>query len=388
MTLFTPGPPVLAGVDAVLRTLTTEALQGVVPAVGVSVGPLDRPSDGPRLNWFLYAVDPAPAYVNMEAPQRGGWTTRRGRPPLALTLRYLLSADCGDLIEGGDQDEFVHAGLSAVMSALHDNGIFGPQTPIATAPSRTVSDVTSALDDMIEPLRITPDTVPIETITALWNSGSHAVRLSVGYQVSLVTVPAQIPFTAGPPVRTRVVGVAPSTAPVVSTITPNIVSFDDEITVHVRGVTDLHRVTIGRLRGDPANPADPTGPWLLAATTAPGGLTVHLPNAHLSPGRRPIIVTNLAEGLAAGSGHGVVTVVPRVVSGPAQLQAGTTATLTVRHVVGDGEVFFDAVSAPYTVVTPDTIDVVVPALPVAPTVAVSLRVGTVAGPAIDMAVHP
>jgi hypothetical protein len=388
VTLFTPGPPVLSGVDAVLRALTTEALKGVNPAVGVSVGPLDRPSDGPRLNWFLYHVDPAPAYVNMEAPQRGGWTTRRGRPPLALTLRYLLSADCGDLNEGGEQDEFVHAGLSAVMSALHDNGIFGPQSQVATAPPRTVSDVTGALDDMIEPLRITPENVPLETITALWNSGSHAVRLSVGYQVSLVTVPAQVPFTAGPPVRTRVVGVAPSMAPVVSSITPQRVAFDDEITVRVRGVTDLHQVTLGRLPGDPVNPADPTGAWALTATAVPNGLTVHLPNAHLAPGRRPLVVTNLAEGLPAGSGHGVVTVVPRVVSGPAPLQAGTTATLTVRHVVGDGEVFFDAVSAPYTIVTPDTIDVVVPPLPIAPTVAVSVRVGTLTGPALDMAVHP
>ena len=388
MTLFTPGPPVLAGVDAVLRALTTEALKGVNPAVGVSVGPLDRPSDGPRLNWFLYHLEPTPAYANMEPPQRGGWTTRRGRPPLALTLHYLLSADCGDLVEGGDQDEFVHAGLSAVMSALHDNGIFGPQTPIATGPPRTVADVTDSLDDMIEPLRITPDTVPIETITALWNSGSHAVRLSVGYQVSLVTVPAQIPFAAGPPVRVRVVGVAPSVAPVVSSIAPQFVAFDDEITVHVRGVTDTHQVALGRLPGDPANPLDPTGAWPLASATAPDGLTVHLPNAHLAPGRRPVIVTNLAEGLAAGSGHGVVTVVPRVVSGPAQLQAGTTATLTVRHVVGEGEVFFNAVSAPYTIVTPDTIDVTVPALPAAPTVAVSLRVGTISGPALDMAVQP
>jgi hypothetical protein len=388
VTLFVPGPPVLAGVDAVLRTLTTEALRTLNPAVGVTVGPLDRPADGPRLNWFLYHVEPSASYVNMEPPQRGGWTTRRGRPPLALTLRYLLSADCGELVENGDEDEFVHAGLSAVMSALHDNGIIGPQSPIATAPDRTVSDVTAALDEMIEPLRITPDIVPIETITALWNSGSHAVRLSVGYQVSLVTVPAQLAFSAGPPVCTRVVGVAPSMAPVISSITPQLVAFDDEITVHVRGVADQHQITLGRVPGDPPNPADPSGPWPLAAAGVPGGFTVHLPNAHLAPGRRPLIVTNLAEGLPAGSGHGVVTVVPRVVSGPAQLQAGTTATLTVRHVVGDGEVFFNATSAPYTIVTADTIDVTVPPLPAAPTVAVSLRVGTISGPSLDMAVHP
>jgi hypothetical protein len=51
-------------------------------------------------------------------------------------------------------------------------------------------------------------------------------------------------------------------------------------------------------------------------------------------------------------------------------------------------VFFNATSAPYTIVTADTIDVTVPPLPAAPTVAVSLRVGTISGPSLDMAVHP
>ncbi|WP_195908203.1 Pvc16 family protein [Nostocoides sp. HKS02] len=128
MTLFTPGPPVIAGVDEVLRTLTTEALKGLANPVGVSVGPLDRPVDGARLNWFLYRIEPSTAYVNMEYPV-SGWRTRRGHPPLALTLRYLLSADPGELAAQGSEDDVVHAGLSAVMSALHDNGIFGIDTP-------------------------------------------------------------------------------------------------------------------------------------------------------------------------------------------------------------------------------------------------------------------
>ncbi|MEO7069229.1 MAG: Pvc16 family protein, partial [Nostocoides sp.] len=90
MSLFSPGPPVIAGVDEVLRVLTTEAMKGLGSPVGVSVGPLDRPVDGARLNWFLYRIEPSTAYVNMEPPV-SGWRTRRGHPPLALTLRYLLS---------------------------------------------------------------------------------------------------------------------------------------------------------------------------------------------------------------------------------------------------------------------------------------------------------
>ena len=84
---------------------------------------------------------------------------------------------------------------------------------------------------MIEPLRITIEAVPLETITALWNTGSHALRLSVGYQVSLVTVPAQTLYVAGPPVQVRRVAVAPALMPVISSIAPAFASFDDELTM-------------------------------------------------------------------------------------------------------------------------------------------------------------
>ena len=396
MSLFTPGPPVLAGVDAVLRTLTTEALKGLATPVGVSVGPLDRPVSGARLNWFLYRFEPATALANMEAPQTG-WTTRRGRPPLALSLHYLLTADPGELSDTGAEDDVVHAGLSALMSALHDNGIFGPQTPIATGPDRTVAMVAASLTDLVEPLRITPDPVPIETITALWNTGSHAVRLSVGYQISLVTVPAQVPFTAGPPVQVRVVGVAPSLMPVIRSVQPPTVSFDQPVLLAVRGLADTFRVTLGRLPGDPDDPTDgrpdpahthSTGPWTLPAATGADGLTVHLPNGELAPGLRPLVITNLADGLPAGSGHSVLTVVPRVVSAGAALHTGTPVTLTVRHVTEAGEAFFGGTPAPYTILGPDNVRVIVPDLPPGLTAPVSLRVGTKSGPATDLAVGP
>lgn len=396
MSLFMPGPPALSGVDAVLRALTSEALKGLATPVAVTVGPLDRPTGVPRLNWFLYRVVPAPALVNMEPPQRG-WTTRRGRPPLALSLHYLLTADAGDLTETGTEDDVAHAGLSALMSALHDNGIFGPQTPVATGPDRTVAEVTDALDGMAEPLRISPDPVAFETVTALWNSGSHALRLSVGYQVSLVTVPAQVPFAAGPPVLARQVAVAPALVPVVSAVLPSLIWFTLPVTIRASGLTDSHRVTLGRLPGDPDDPTDgrpdpvharSTGPWVLDAAPASDGLTVHLPSGALAPGPRPLVVSNLVDGLAAGSGQAVVTVVPVVVSAAAPLSAGATATLVVHHVDRPGEVFFAGASAPYTVVDATTVTVTVPPLPSGATVPVSLRVGTRSGPATALVVAP
>lgn len=396
MTLFAPGPPVIAGVDEVLRTFTSEALKGLAEPVGVSVGPLDRPVAGARLNWFLYRVEPATAYANMEYPGTG-WRTRRGHPPLALTLRYLLSADPGELTADGAEDDVVHAGLSALMSALHDNGILGLDSPIASAPDRSVADVAPALQGMLEPLRISSDPVPLETMTALWNTGSHALRLSVAYAVSLVTVPPQTGFTAGPPVQVRRVGVSPALVPVVTAVTPAFVSFDDPVVVAARGLTDVRTITLSRLPGDPDDPTDgrpdpahthSTGPWTLSGAPASGGLVVHLPNGTIVAGRRTITVTNVAAGLPAGSGHAPVTVVPRIVSAAAPLVTGATATLTVRHATEAGEVFFAGTPVPYTVPTPGTVAVIVPALPAGPVVDVSLRAGTVSGPTTSLPVAP
>jgi hypothetical protein len=397
VSLFTPGPPVLSGVDEVLRVLTTEALKGLATPVAVSVGPLDRPPDGPRLNWFLYRVEPAAAYANMEPPG-SGWRTRRGHPPLALTLHYLLTADAGELTESGTEDDVVHAALSALMSALHGNGILGVDTLVGSGPDRTVSDVAGALDDMVEPLRITLEQIPVETIASLWNTGSHALRLSLGYAVSLVTVPAQTAFAPGPPVLSRRDGVAPAAGPDLHRVAPAVAFFDQPVTIDVGDLTDTHRVTLGRLAGDPDDPTDgrpdpahthSTGPWVLTEAPTPTGLDVHLPRGALVPGARALVVTNLADGLPAGSDHAVVTVVPVVVSAAAPLQSGATATLTVRHVDGDGQAFFGGRAAAYTVSGPTTVDVTVPDLPPeagGATIPVSLRCGTVTGPPTEVAV--
>jgi hypothetical protein len=169
------------------------------------------------------------------------------------------------------------------------------------------------------------------------------------------------------------------------------------VAIRVRGLADTRRVTLGRLPGDPDDPDDgrpdplnthSTGPWTLPAAPTDDGLLVHLPNDTIVAGQRPLVVTNLAEGLPAGSGHAMVTVVPVVVSASAALAEGADVTLTVEHATVDGEVFFGGTSTSYAVLTPTTVLVTVPALPATGTVPVSLRAGTVSGPATALAVAP
>ena len=396
MSVLPASAPVLTGIDTVLLAMTTDA---VGPGVAVTAGPLDRPVSVARLNWFLYRITPAVALMNMESPQTG-WRTRRGRPPLALTLHYLLSADPGELSEDGNEIPPVHDALTSTMMVLHEHSILGPDTLITSSPSRTVSQLTSALDGLLEPVRITMDPVQLETITALWNSGVKSLRVSVAYQVSLITVPSPVPFTPGPPVQERVVAASPAMGPRISRVQPELASFGIQVALFVTGLGSDTAVTLSRLDGDPDDPTDgrpdpatthSTGPWRLAATPAPDGLSVVLPDPLLVPGRRVLSVTNLAAGLPAGTGSIALTVAPAVMSAGSALVPGATVTLVVSHVLAEGEVAFLGFTAAYTLVTATSISVTVPAGIAAyagDEVPVSIVSGTIAGPPTDLAVAP
>ena len=371
-----PAPaPVLSGVDDVLLAMTRDA---VGTTVGVTSGPLDRPVTGARLNWFLYRITPAPALMNMEPPQTG-WRTPRGKPPLALTLHYLLAADPGELTPTGNEMGVAHDGLINVMALLNEHAVLGPDTLITASPARTVSQVTGALDALVEPLRITLDQVPLETITGLWASGLKSLRLSVAYQVSLVIVPSPVSFVPGPPVQERHVAVSPTMGPAITTVQPALVSFGDEITVAATGLGPDLLVTLSRADGDPGlGPAD----WALAVTRTRTGLTTKLPNFQLVPGRRALTITNQSNNLPAGVDGAALTVAPAVLSGPAALVRGSTATLTVAHVLDEGRVAFGGLAVPYPRTGAGTVDVVVPAGVAAfagQEIAVSIESATVTG---------
>jgi hypothetical protein len=392
-----PAPaPVLSGVDTVLTAMTKDA---VGTAIAVSTGPLDRPVDTARLNWFLYRVSPAVALANMEPPQVG-WTTRRGRPPLALTLHYLLSADPGTLTATGNEISPAQDALTAVMMLLHEHAILGPDTVITSSPAQTVSQVTSALDGLVEPLRITLDPVAPETVTALWASGLKSMRLSVAYQVSLVTAPSPVPFEPGPPVQEPAVMVSPAIGPRITAVAPQLISFGRPVTISVTGTTDTVAVTLSRSDGDPDDPTDgrpspsaihSTGPWQLAATPVLGGLQVDLPNPQLVPGQRVLTVTNMAGNWPAGSDSAQLTVAPAVSAVDAPLQPGAAATLQVSHVLAEGLVAFLGMTANYTFVSSTSVTVTVPAgvaFYAGTDIPVSVESGTIAGPPTELAVAP
>lgn len=366
------GVRAIEGVDNTLVNIANAAVEGLSPRPTVTVGPLDRDDEVLRINWFLYAVRPNPAYRNMEPPRTGA-TAARGQPPLSLELSYALTAHPGTLTASGQQSQFADRGLAAVMQALHDNPIITEDAPTLAAEAAP----------LVEPLRVTMEGLDLDALSKLWTSAARPMRTCVGYRVSLTVVDSIKTHLPGPPVRERRLTVAPSLGPRITALSPTRVSAESGLDVALSGGEG--QVTFSLRRED----ADPPGPgaWVLPASrVGPDTHRLQVTPAELAPGPRRLIVTSGVEGLPAGTDRAGVTVVP-VVTGPTgAVAAGSTVSLATAHADADVEVFFDGVrlsDVDVTFVSPTQVDIVVPSTAAAGQRTLMLRSAFTAGSAFD-----
>jgi hypothetical protein len=370
------GVAAIHGVDNTLRDLTAQAVAGLNPTVGVTVGPLDRDDDRSRLNWFLYRVTPNAAYRNMEPP-RTGWRSAYGCPPLALQLHYLLSAHPSGLTQNGEEDQFAHRALGAAMQALHDNGILATGNPV----------LSSFALPLVEPLRISLEELDVEALTKLWTAATKPIRLAVGYEVSLVVIEATRQHEAGPPVRTPRVAVVPSMGPRLAAVDPVRLSAGASVLVTVNGLTGG---TAFFLDPDPADPPLPPGAtgWALAPAPAPAppgrvGLVVPAGLSNLAPGPRALRAVDSREGLPFGADLIGVTLVPAVTAPIGSVARGATLLLATAHAAADVEVFLNGARVPAADVdflSATQVQLVVPAAATPGPGVLVLRAGKVSGP--------
>lgn len=364
----------IQGVDNTLRLITKSAVSGLETssgsrlAVQVTVGPLDRDETDLRLNWFLYRVAPNAAYANSEPP-RSGWRGARGRPPLSLELHYLLSAHPGRLVALGDgeEDQFAHLALTAVMARLHANAVLTE----AEVPPAARGQVAP----LVEPLRITMEKLDLETLTKLWSS--RAMRLSVGYAVRLVVVDAGARHVAGPPVREPRVGVLAGTGLRLAPAGPVRLSAGADVRMGVRG-TGTGAYTLDRRVEDPAGPA---GGWPLTVTQKGGeGVALRLSEAGLAPGER-LLRVRVTDGAGPQDAVGVTVVPLPTVTGVAAARKASVR-LAVAHAAPDVEAFLAGRPMPARYISATEVEVTVPDTAPTGPVELSLRAGRVAGPGV------
>lgn len=360
------------GVDNTLINIATTAVSSLTPRPTISTGPLDRDDDTLRLNWFLYALRPNAAFRNMEHP-RTGTTTARGFPPLALELDYVLTAHPGQLTASGQETQFAHRGLVAVMQALHEQSIVAEGSPVLAAEATP----------LVEPLRITHASLDLDELSKLWTSASQPMRTTVAYRVSLTIVEDSRTHVPGPPVQERRFAVVPSMGAMFRTVTPLRVSAGTTVSVELLGATRHPAFTLRREPDDPAGPDE----WPLTATrTGSGSYAIAIDPATLAPGVRQLSVSGQVNGLPVIGDRSALTLAPAVFGPTGPVAAGATVSLDTAHVGTDVEVFFDGVAldaGDVTFVSATQVDIVVPATAVAGAHQVAVRSGRTAGPVFD-----
>jgi hypothetical protein len=225
----------IAAVTAVLRDLLQNALidHDVVASVGevkvsvTSPGLIVAPTDGQipsQLNLFLYQVLGNSGWSNVSQPARGPSGERLSNPPLALDLRYLLSAY-------GVSDFDAEILLGYGMQILHETPVL-PRDAIRTAlaPPGPISGsilapafqalLAADLADQVEQIKITPLFLGVEEMSQLWSTFQTAYRPSTAYHVSVVLIESKRSTRATLPVQKYGLFGLPFHLPQISSISP------------------------------------------------------------------------------------------------------------------------------------------------------------------------
>ncbi|HEX8719719.1 MAG TPA: Pvc16 family protein [Pyrinomonadaceae bacterium] len=207
--------------ELLTRKMNKPALLGAaVPRVTTLPPDDDRVSQTDGVNLFLYQVSPNPFFSN--ADWRGDRANPQGakRPPLALSLHYLLTAYAKKGDATGVDDITAHQLLGNAMAILHEYPVLN-DVHDSDFDANEDAQFAPELRNSFEKVKVTPAATTLEEFSKIWTGLSKAFRLSVVYDVSLVQIapiaPAALP---APPVQDVNLDVVTRPRPAVDSVTP------------------------------------------------------------------------------------------------------------------------------------------------------------------------
>lgn len=224
----------IATVTAALKQLILMGLQNATWGFPYDLTVTTTPPDVARsqalqalgqINLYLYHTGSNATWRNEPLPHQVK-NGEAGLPPLALDLRYLITAYAPD--NNGIE---VHRLLGRALSVLHDHSILSG-TDLAAALEN--SDV----HEQMERIRLSPLSISVEEMSNLWNSFQKPYNLSVAWQVSVVLVESTRAARSPLPVLIRALAVTPEVGPV----TPGIESVAppaQQISVHLGEMLEI-----------------------------------------------------------------------------------------------------------------------------------------------------
>jgi hypothetical protein len=183
------GSDVVSDVSAVLEQVLTKTMSSLTapppPIAQIHDLTGNIPTAPPLLTLFLYEICEDPSLRNrpkLREPDGTGYQLRK--PPMALLLRYLLTAWGGDRIT----EERM---LGRVIQELYDRPILSGTT------------LTGSLAGLDEPLHVTLVPLTLEEKARVWWSIQKPYRLSLNYEVRVANIDSDA-VTRAQPVSSRI----------------------------------------------------------------------------------------------------------------------------------------------------------------------------------------
>src|SRR5262249_20336934 len=170
------------------KKLNKPPLMGQNVILKVTVLPPDdeRVDRDNGVNLFLYRVTESPFQKNLDWP---GDKENRGvkRPPLALVLHYLVTANVKPSADAAQDDITAHQILGNAMAILHEFPVLNDVHDgdfDADLDAQFAAELRRAFDK----IKISFAPISMEDISKIWTGLSKAYRLSVAYEVSVLQI--------------------------------------------------------------------------------------------------------------------------------------------------------------------------------------------------------
>lgn len=178
--------------DVLINRFARDPVATLISNVDVSVGSPDRielsPNAEPnRVNIFLHQVTPNMGYANQGLPLRAAGGRRISTQPLVLDLHYLITfygaqPFYAEILFGETAQEFHER---AVFSKGEITRALNPSVPSANFPT-LLSEC--GLENQLESIKITPQSVSNEELSKLWGAFQANYRLTAAYMVTTVII--------------------------------------------------------------------------------------------------------------------------------------------------------------------------------------------------------
>ena len=247
----------------------------------------DRVTEETGVNLFLYRLTENQFLRN--TPWAGDRANPGGspRPPLTLSLHYILTGYAKKVVGSAQEDVTAHQLLGNAMAVLHDNPVLN-DVHDGDFDAALDTQFAAELRQSFEKIKVSFLPISIDEFSKIWTGFSKAYRLSVAYEVSLVQIAPLAPTTARAPSASRpsvsasttgppsIGSIEPATGPAGAQVTlvgANVTQQGRPTTINVGGVSveegDFERVSPTEIRF--VVPSDVSGGPNVPVTVTCGG---------------------------------------------------------------------------------------------------------------------